>query len=289
MFTVTPRGPFDLDRTRRFAYVDKEPPPGDDGVRLAFCRESTWRPAGVHVVQAGKAVRVNGHVGDRAQVERILGLDVDATGFVGVGGRDPVIRRLQQAAPGLRPPQLHSAYEAAAFCILAARRSATQARHLRARLAERLGTVLDVAGQPVVCLPPPDALLDPPPLPGLDDTRRKRLAAVSRAALNGQLDTIALAALPPEDARRRLEQIPGIGPFSSAIVVVRALGHTDYLAGTVTELYALVGQLYRLGHPASLEELAEVAEAWRPWRTWCQLYVRSVGPAVLAGTRPVDG
>jgi DNA-3-methyladenine glycosylase II len=102
---------------------------------------------------------------------------------------------------------------------------------MRATLAQHAGTVPDVAGCQVTCLPPPACLTDPGPVPGLGPVRRTRLVAVARAALDGKPDTAEPAALPPEQARQRLEQLPGIGPFSSAIVVVRALRHTDYLAG----------------------------------------------------------
>ena len=287
MYTIVPRGPFALDESAGFAFIDRDAVPSEPGsMRFAFCRDGSFEPTGVHLVQTGDAVRVvAGKARDRAQVERILGLDVDATGFADVGARDPVIGRLQAAAPGLRPPQLHSAYEAAAFCILNARRTSAQARRMRTRLAEQAGTVLDVAGQPVVCLPPPSYLVDPDPVPGLDPVRRQRLAGVAQAALDGLLDTAALAALPPVDARKHLERLPGIGPFSSAIVVVRALGHTDYVAGTLKELNEGVGRLYGLGHPATPDELDEISRPWSPWRNWSQLYIRSVGPRVPEVTR----
>jgi len=98
----------------------------------------------------------------------------------------------------------------------------------------------------VTCLPPPACLTDPGPVPGLGPVHRTRRVAVARAALDDKPDTAEPAALPPEQARQRLEQLPGIGPFSSAIVVVRALRHTDYLAGLGTELNTIVG-----GHAAS--------------------------------------
>lgn len=279
MYTIVPRGPFNLDESAGFAFIDRDAGPAErSGMRIAFCRDGTWEPTGVRLTQTDDALQVAGPARDRSQVERILGLDVDATGFADVGTRDPVIGRLQAAAPGLRPPQLHSAYEAAAFCILNARRSSAQARRMRTRLAQQAGTVLDVAGQLVVCLPPPAYLVDPEPVPGLDPVRRQRLRAVAQAALDGLLDTAALAALPPADARTHLERLPGIGPFSSAIVVVRALGHKDYMAGELTELNATVGDLYGLGHPATPDELAALARTWSPWRTWSQLYIRSVSP-----------
>lgn len=283
MYTIVPRGPFHLAESAGFAFIDREPGTAEPfSMRLAFCRDGSWEPTGILVTQDGSTVGVHGESRDRVQVERILGLDVDASSFAEVGTRDPVIGRLQAAAPGLRPPQLHSAYEAAAFCILTGRRSAAQARRMRAELANHAGTVLDVAGEPVTCLPPPSYLLDPEPVAGLDKVRRQRLQSVAQAALDGRLDTAALQAMPPADARTQLEQLPGIGPFSSAIIVVRALGHTDFMTGTITELNNTVGQLYNLGHPATPGELAVISSAWSPWRTWSQLYVRSVSPRLAA-------
>lgn len=286
MYTITPRGPFSLAESTRFAYIDREPEGSGNQLLLGFCRDRTWEPTAVSVSQQGSdTVEVNGDETTRAQVERILGLDVDASSFAAVGDRDPIIGRLQAAAPGLRPPSIHSAYEAAVFCILTARCSGAQARHMRTALAQRAGTVLDVAGQRVTCLPPPSSLLDPPPVRGLDPVRRERLTTVARAALDGRLDTAELAAMPPEQARKQLEQLAGIGPFSSAIIVVRSLGHTDYMAGPITELNAIVGRLYNLGHDATAEQLQQIAEPWAPWRTWSQLYIRSVSTQLVATGR----
>jgi DNA-3-methyladenine glycosylase II len=282
MYTIEPRGPFSLAETRRFAYVDRDVATTGDSLWLAFCRDRSWEPTRLSVTQRHGRVEVDGDEATRHQVERILGLDVDASSFSDVGDRDPVIARLQAAAPGLRPPLLHSAYEAAVFCILTARRSSAQARRMRAALAERAGTVYDAAGTRVTCLPPPSYLVDPEPVPGLDPVRRERLTAVAQAALDGRLDTSGLAALDPEDARRQLELLPGIGPFSSAIIAARALGHTDYLAGPITELNTLVGDLYALGHPATADELDLLSRAWSPWRTWAQLHIRSVSPRLEA-------
>lgn len=282
MYTIAPRGLFNLAESAGFAFIDREPGAVGPSMRLAFCRDGSWEPTGVSLAQQGGTVEVDGELRDRVQVERILGLDVDASSFADVGSKDPVIGRLQAAAPGLRPPQLHSAYEAAVFCILTARRSAAQARRMRSELANKARTVLDVSGQTVVCLPPPSYLVDPAPVAGLDPVRRQRLQSVAQAALDGRLDTAALHEMPPADAREHLELLPGIGPFSSAIIVVRALGHTDVMTGTITELNATVGQLYGLGHAATPDELDEISSAWSPWRTWSQLYVRSVSPRLTA-------
>jgi 3-methyladenine DNA glycosylase/8-oxoguanine DNA glycosylase len=57
----------------------------------------------------------------------------------GVGRRDPVIGRLQEAAPGLRPMLFYSPYEAAAWAILSARRPQRQMAEVRQRLSEDTG------------------------------------------------------------------------------------------------------------------------------------------------------
>lgn len=282
MFTLTPLGPFALAESAGFAFVDRESGPREPRMRLAFCCDRDWEPTGALVTQDGAGVRVQAGAGVRGQLERILGLDVDANGFAEVGRRDPVIGRLQAGAHGLRPPLIPSAYEAAVFCILAARRSAAQARAIRVRLAEQAGTVLDVGGERVVCLPPPAALVAARPVAGVDPVRQERLRAVARAALDGRLDTDALRAMNPADARTHLESLPGIGPFSSAVIVVRSLGHTDVMFGTLTELNEKVGRLYDLGHPATPAELGRIADGWSPWRTWSQLYVRAVSDRLVA-------
>jgi DNA-3-methyladenine glycosylase II len=281
-FTITAKGPFSLAESAGFAFIDRPAGAREPVMRLGFCRDDTWEPTGVLLTQPGTAVEAQGDPAVRDQVARMLALDVDASSFAAVGQRDPVIGRLQGAAPGLRPPLLHSAYEAAAWCILAARRTAAQARGMRARLAEQAGTVLDVEGEQVICLPPPELLLRAAPVRGLDEVRLDRLHGVARAALDGRLDTSALRALDPDDARDQLEKLAGIGPFSSAIIVVRALGHTDVMAGTLTELLERVGQLYGLGHRASPGELAEIAQVWSPWRTWAQVHIRAVSDRLSA-------
>ncbi|WP_250009293.1 DNA-3-methyladenine glycosylase [Actinoplanes sp. M2I2] len=277
-FQLRARGPYSLAESAGFSFIDRETGPRAPELRIAFCSDTTFEPTALHLTQQtpNGGVEVHGDPAARGQLERILGLDVDATGFTEVGDRDPVVAALQAAAPGLRPPVLPSAYEAAAWCILAARRTGTQARTMRRRLAEQAGTVLNVAGEPVVCLPPPADLLTAAPVPGLDDVRLQRLRGVARAALDGRLDTAELRAMDPAQARAHVEELAGIGPFSSAIIVGRGLGHTDVLFGPITELNQRAGALYQLGHDASPQELANIAKAWSPWRSWVQVYFRAV-------------
>src|ERR1039457_6897447 len=121
-FTITPDGPFSLAEAATFGFGQRTGGAWDGVMRLAFCLDGYTEQVGAEVRQdqtgtgqasTGQAstVRctVHGPPGAdlgrvRRQVERVLSLDHDGREFSRAGERDPVIGRLQAAAPGLRPP-----------------------------------------------------------------------------------------------------------------------------------------------------------------------------------------
>ena len=73
-----------------------------------------------------------------------------------------------------------------------------------------------------------------------------------------------------------LQQLPGIGPFYSALIVIRALGLTDVLSTQEDHTRELVRQQYGLDHVPTDAELAQIADAWRPFRTWAAVTLRAL-------------
>jgi DNA-3-methyladenine glycosylase II len=281
-FVIAPSGRFSLEEVAVMGFGHRHEEHFDGVLRLAFCLdgEGYARQGAVAVRQDdGTEVECVVVAGDpavlRDQVSRILSLDHDGEAFDEIGGRDPVIGRLQAVAPGLRPPLFHSPYEAAAWAVLSARRPAAQMAEVRRRLSTAHGAVFKVAGQPVAAFPTPTQLLDVSSFADLSRTKIERLHAVARAARDGLLDAEHLRSLGPDEAMRLLQALPGIGPFYAALVVVRGSGFTDVLATNEPKLLAAVGDLYGLGHPASPAELTRIAEAWRPRRTWASVLVRA--------------
>ena len=149
-FEIEPVGPYALAPSARF--LEGFAPAAYKGgvrerLRFAFVADGLAGEeavAGVRVRQEGETV-----VGDvygtadpeivRRQVARILSLDVDGSGFPGVGKRDPVVATLQQRYPGLRPVCFYSPYEAAAWAIISHRVRMGQAAPIKARMAAALG------------------------------------------------------------------------------------------------------------------------------------------------------
>lgn len=293
-FSISPDGAFSLREAASFGFGQREAAnDGGDGVlRLAFCLDGGFdRQVGVEVRQSGAAgaaevlaaVHGDGELDAvRVQVARLLSLDHDARGFELVGRRDPVLRRLQLAAPGLRPPLFHSPYEAAAWCVLSARRQAAQMTRVRAALSDTAGRRFRLAGTGVAAFPTPRSLLRVGAFPGIDTSRLDRLHGVARAAADGLLEASRLAALGPDAALADVQRIPGIGPVTAALIVIRAVGFTDVAPIEEPRAQALVGQLYGLGRPATPDEFTSIARVWSPWRTWASVYVRAVGPRLHA-------
>jgi DNA-3-methyladenine glycosylase II len=287
-FTLVPRGPFSLAASIKFlegftpAWYSSAP----DGVlELAFPAEGSWRTVGVRVSQAGEKVEA-GIVSPaepgadlvaevRPQVERILSLDVDGSGFPAVGERDPVAGEVQRRYPGLRPVGFWSPYEAAAWTIIGHRIRITQAAAIKTRMAERLGEPVSFGGRVVHAFPSPQRLASLDTFPGLAGRKPEWLRSLARAALDGQLDAARLRAMPVADALADLKKLPGIGDFSAGLTLLRGANAPDAVPSAEPRLARAIALAYGLPGPATPAQILQISENWRPYRTWVTLLLRT--------------
>jgi len=286
-FTIRPRGPFSLEEAANFGFGQRIEPKWDGVMRLAFCVDGYRDQVGVEVRQNDLSVdcvlhgEADATVVER-QVARVLSLDFDGEAFLEIGRRDPIIGRLQAAAPGLRPPLFYSPYEAAAWSIISARRPARQMAEVRRQLSVAFGRVFELAGQRVAALPTPEQLLGVVSFAGLTPEKVERLHGVAKAAIAGTLDVERIQAMGPEAAMEDLRSLKGIGPFYSALIVTRGSGFAD-VAVTEPQAMELAAKLYGLPRSPTEDEFRAMAVRWRPFRTWAIVLIRAAGSRVLAG------
>ncbi len=119
-------------------------------------------------------------------------------------------------------------------------------------------------------------------MPGLPAERVPRLHAVAEAAQRGRLDAEYLHTLAPEDAQAELQRLPGIGPFYSSLIVIRACGHADAPTSGEPRSRAAVQQAYGIDHELSDAEMRALADSWRPFRTWVAVMMRALSPSGAA-------
>jgi DNA-3-methyladenine glycosylase II len=300
---ITPRGPFSLAASGRFlegfapARYGGEGHVPDDTIRLAFPADDGRTTVSAAVRQAADGTVLADLTSDanltadadadpasdpadaadpaaaRAQLARIFSLDIDGSGFAQVAVADPVVADLAARYPGLRPVCFGSPFEAAAWAIIGHRIRITQAAVIKERIADRYGQRLAVAGTPLAAFPAPSALLAVERIPGLPEIKTERLRALAQAALAGDLDAAWLRATPPGDALAHLRTLPGIGPFSAELILIRGAAHPDLFPACEPRLHAAMAEAYHLDNP-DLRQLAKLSAQWAPYRSWVAFLLR---------------
>jgi AraC family transcriptional regulator of adaptative response / DNA-3-methyladenine glycosylase II len=208
---------------------------------------------------------------------RMLDLDADPAAVDDVLGADPALAPLVAVAPGRRVPASPDAAELAVRAVLGQQVSVAGARTLTARLLVA-GPALD---EPVGTLThafPRAAALAGADLSavGLTGNRRRTVQALANALTTGGI------ALDPgadrEEAGHALLAVPGIGPWTAALIGLRGLADPDvWLPGDL----ALRRSLTALGSSD-----AEAATRWRPWRSYAVMHLWALAVPSLF-TRPV--
>ena len=203
-----------------------------------------------------------------ARCRRLLDLDADPEAIDGILSSDPLLGPVVAKAGGRRVPRSVDGEELAIRAVLGQQVSTAGARTITGRLAERYGDeVADPRGGLTRLFPTPASLAGTGD--GLPAARRRALCGVIDAILDGRLE------LGPGSDRARavetLSELPGIGPWTTQTVAMRALGDPD--AFLPTDLGVRRGAT-ALGLPQGTA-LTSHAEDWRPWRAYAVQYLWS--------------
>ena len=189
----------------------------------------------------------------------LFDLDTDPAPIAAVLGSDPLIGPLVRACPGRRVPGVADGTELAVRAVLGQQVSLAGAATLAGRLVAAHGRPLARPVDGVTHVFPEPAVLAAadPSRWAMPRTRAAALQAVCAAGLplHRAADRAAV--------RRALLALPGIGPWTTEYVAMRALRDPD--AFLPTDL-GVRHALERMGHdPAAATALAE---PWRPFRAY---------------------
>lgn len=282
-FTLQLTGPYSFAASIQFL-TTFSPTRGSAGesdghLHLAFVPDGQEEAVGVclHAEEQGVRGTVYGESETSAverQVARILSLDIDATRYAEVGERDPVIGELQQRYAGLRPTLFYSPYEAAVWSILSQRVQLRQAAAVKQRMAEELGTRVNIHGDSQQAFPAPSRLIELNYFRGLFGRKPEYLQEIGHAALDGRLDAERLRALPPDEALAEIRKLPGVGEFSSNLILIRGVGIPDAPVPREPRLLRALSLAYSLGGEPSEADVDRISEAWRPYRAWVTFLLR---------------
>ena len=230
-----------------------------------------------------------------SQCRRMLDLDSDPVAVDAALRHDPALAPATLARPGVRIPGAVDPAEFALRAVLGQQVSTAAAATTTGRLVRALGDPLPTELSQAASLPatmqpelgqldrlfPTAATLagliaDDPRLPGMPATRLRTLLAVATALVEGSLDLRPEA--PRSDVRAQLDAIPGVGPWTREIIVMRGLGDPDAFPSTDLGVRRGAEALGLDPTPGALERRAE---RWRPWRSYAvqTLWTATTHPA----------
>ncbi len=191
---------------------------------------------------------------------RLFDLDCDPGAVAEVLGVDPLLQPALAATPGIRLPGATDGFEAAVRTVLGQQVSVAGATTLAGRVVRVCGEPLDDPTGGLTHRFPSAAVLATADLSGIGLTtgRVASIRALSEAVADGRLDLSPAA--DREAAGALLLSLPGIGPWTAALVAARALGDPDALPASDLALRRAAG--------LDTRALLARAEAWRPWRSY---------------------
>jgi AraC family transcriptional regulator of adaptative response / DNA-3-methyladenine glycosylase II len=205
-----------------------------------------------------------------SRCRRMLDLDADPVAIDDQLRTDPVLAPLVDKAPGRRVPRTVDEAEFAVRAVLGQQVSTAAARTHAARLVTAHGeSVDDPEGGLTHLFPSPDALaaVDPESL-AMPRTRRTTFTTLIGELASGRLHLGVESDW--AQARARLLELPGFGPWTVDVIAMRALGDPDAFLPTDLGIRRAAAELGLPGTPAALTARAA---AWRPWRAYAVQYL----------------
>jgi 3-methyladenine DNA glycosylase/8-oxoguanine DNA glycosylase len=172
-----------------------------------------------------------------------------------------LVAELHRRFPGLRIPRSRAVFEALLPSILEQKVTGREAHNAFAAIVRALGEPAP-GPVPLRLQPSPEAVAVTPywafhPL----GVERKRTAAVQMAASRASRveETLTMA---PAEAHRRLQALPGVGPWTSAEVAIVALGDADAVSVGDFHLPHLVSYALTGERRGTDERMLELLAAW---------------------------
>jgi DNA-3-methyladenine glycosylase II len=171
-------------------------------------------------------------------IRNILGLDVDPEPLRRLAETEPRLRATALALRGMRPPRFPELFEAFANVIPFQQLSLDAGVIIVGRLVERFGASLEYEGRRFHAFPTASSVARASVRVlracGLSLRKSESLREIARAIDSGELSEGALSNLGTADGLAMLSDLPGIGPWSAGLVLLRGLRRLDvFPAGDV--------------------------------------------------------
>ena len=217
-----------------------------------------------------------------ANLRRLLGLDVDLAPLNTLLAHEPVLGPLAHRLSGLRPPRFLSLWETFVQVIPFQQVSLAAAMTMLNRMVMAYGPRVRFEGEEYMGAPAPDRVLSGAEVEmracGLSAAKVTALRGCAEWLMAGKISEDELAGLSDEEAAQRLRALPGIGPWSAQLILLRGFGRLgNFPAGDSGAAKGLREVFEAAPNPeAAAAEALERLGAWRGY-----LYFMLLGRRIL--------
>ncbi len=215
-------------------------------------------------------------------LRKILGLDLDPVPLQRLVEADPELRPTARALRGMRAPRFAEWFEAFANVVPFQQLSLDAGLAIVRRLVERFGEPIEHRGRRFHAFPSAHAVAAArlPALRacGLSARKAESLRSIARTIESGELAEEKVSCMSTADALGALRELPGIGPWSAALVLLRGLGRLDVFPPGDVGAARRLGALMRLRSKGSLDRVVARFGDQRGYLYFCAL-----GSSLLAG------
>jgi 3-methyladenine DNA glycosylase/8-oxoguanine DNA glycosylase len=208
-------------------------------------------------------------------LRKVLGLDVDPEPLQRRAEADQELRATALALRGMRPPRFAEWFETFANVVPFQQLSLDAGLAIVGRLVERFGTHLEHGGRRFDAFPTAHSIAGARLAAlrecGLSARKAESLRYLARAIESGELAEERISGMSTDDALRTLTELPGIGPWSASLVLLRGLGRMNVFPPGDVGAARRLGALMRLRSRASLARVVEGFGDQRGYLYFCAL------------------
>lgn len=203
-------------------------------------------------------------------LDRILGLSFDLAPIQRAVNAEERVARIMAQVPGMKPPRFDSLWTTLLCVVPFQQVSLDAGMAVLNRLVHALGPTCEYAGHSYYAFPAADQFADADPESlrrcGLSQAKVRTLVGAAERIASGELNERDIERLDDASAIRLLTQLPGIGPWSAHIILLRGFRRLSIFPEGDSGASGTLVKLFELDAPAAEARSRAIATALGPWK-----------------------
>jgi len=298
--TLRPAAPFDFDQSLDFIQTFS-PMHGEQLVSETTLTRAAWasqtpvafklratgtveEPELLYELYADEALSEDDVAALLRRITVYLSLDDDLRPLYELIDADPPFVAIKRELYGYHQVKFLTPFENACWTILSQRNLLPIAQRMKRVLIKEFSAGIEVAGMQYWPFPGAKTVVQA----SVEDLTRllrnsRRAEYVHGAAVAfGEVDDKFLREGAYDEVFGWLCDIPGVGDWSAALIMIRSLGRMERIPYGDKSLMRIAGQIYGDGQPVTPEELQRLADRYGDLQGYWAHYMRATGRLVLS-------